>query len=128
MKLNDLIKDVKGIILLVLSLLLCVFMVFGGIKIAPYFGLHWAWTLVTILQFVGFALFLAVIIWPLIQDVPVMILTILYIVLGVLGLLCFIFWLLSPSGWLTLPTAWFLWIELFAGIVVIVFPFIALKE
>ena len=128
MKFNDLLKDVKGIILLVLSLILGVFMLIGGIKIAPYFGLHWAWTLVTILQFVGFALFLAVIIWPLIQDVPVMILTILYIVLGVLGLLSFILWLISPLGWLTLSVAWFLWIDLFAGIVVIVFPFIALKE
>lgn len=128
MKLNEMITDVKSILLLVFSLLLGVFMLIGGIKIAPLFGIQWAFSLVTILQFVGFALLLAVIIWPLIQDVSVGILKILYIVLAVLGILCFIFWLLTPLGWLTLSIVWFLWIDLFAGIVVIVFTFIALKE
>lgn len=128
MKLNEMITDVKSILLLVFSLLLGVFMLIGGIKIAPLFGIQWAFSLVTILQFVGFALLLAVIIWPLIQDVSVGILKILYIVLAVLGILSFIFWLLTPLGWLTLSIVWFLWIDLFASIVVIVFTFIALKE
>ncbi|MCG3259805.1 MAG: hypothetical protein H7644_08665 [Candidatus Heimdallarchaeota archaeon] len=128
MKLNEMITDVKSILLLVFSLLLGVFMLIGGIKIAPLFGIQWAFSLVTILQFVGFALLLAVIIWPLIQDVSVGILKILYIVLAVLGILCFIFWLLTPLGWLTLSVVWFLWIDLFVSIVVIVFTFIALKE
>jgi len=128
MKLNEMITDVKSILLLVFSLLLGVFMLIGGIKIAPLFGIQWAFSLVTILQFVGFALLLAVIIWPLIQDVSVGILKILYIVLAVLGILCFIFWLLTPLGWLTLSVVWFLWIDLFAGIAVIVLTFFALKE
>ena len=128
MKLNEMITDVKSILLLVFSLLLGVFMLIGGIKIAPGFGVFWAFALVTIFGFVGLAIFIAVIIWTLVQDVPVGILKILFIVMGLLGVLSFVFWLFTPFGWLTLSVVWFLWIELFAGIIVIALPFFALKE
>ncbi|MCG3258075.1 MAG: hypothetical protein KAU62_18350 [Candidatus Heimdallarchaeota archaeon] len=118
-------KDIKCILLLVFSLVLGVFLLIGGIYLAPGFA-YWVLALITIFGFVGFALFLAVIIWPLVQDVPAVTLKILYIVMGVLGILSFIFWLFIPFGWILLP--WFLWIDLFAGIIVIVFAFLAIKK
>ncbi|MCE7738590.1 MAG: hypothetical protein KAU62_03885 [Candidatus Heimdallarchaeota archaeon] len=126
MKLNEMFKDIKCILLLVFALVLGVFLLIGGIYLAPGFGLLWQIALITIFGFVGFALFLAFIIWPLIQDAPANILKILLLVMGLLGILSFVFWLFIPFGWVLLP--WFLWIDLFAGIIVIVFVFLCMKK
>jgi hypothetical protein len=127
MKLNDMLKDIKCILLLVFSLALGVFLILGGILLVGSFGfLLWQTSLIIIFGFVGGALFLVFIIWPLVTDAPANILRIILLVAGLLGILSFVFWLFIPLGWILLP--WFLWIDLIAGVLTIVMVFLCIKE
>ncbi|OLS31993.1 MAG: hypothetical protein HeimAB125_13410 [Candidatus Heimdallarchaeota archaeon AB_125] len=125
MKLTDLFKDVWGILTVVFALATGVFLLITGIKIVPTGFFFWATTIIWILGFVGFALILVFLIWPLIQDVAAGTLKIFLIVAGVFAILTFIFWIIIPGGILFIP--WVLIVNLILGVVTIVFSFLGLK-
>ena len=125
MKLTDLFKDVWGILTVVFALATGVFLLITGIKIVPTGFFFWATTIIWILGFVGFALILVFLIWPLIQDVASGTLKIFLIIAGVFAILTFIFYVVTPLVTFGIP--WILIVNLILGLGTIVFSFLGLK-
>ena len=126
MKLTDLFKDIWGILTVVVALAAGVFLLITGIQFVPLGFVFWATGLIWILGFVGIALVLVFLIWPLIQDVAAGTLKILLIIVGLFGILTFVFWIVIPGGILLLP--WILIVNLILGVFAIVLSFLGLKK